>query len=263
MKVKKKIKRVCYEQQISIFSLEGNNSTLQKNKFPLPGDTWFITNLKVIEETWFPELLMWQRWQSTAQICCRRHRSLTAAAASVHPLHLPRAPPGAVLPAGRSRVKHTQGVGTRRVPSQTHSNTHWVTLMSDFSLKIFHLPVQIILKTAFSPRFFFPSPPSFLLFFHRCQICVAFWRYSLFSSLSSPLFFFLRFYWFIFRKGKRGRKRGKKTLMCGWFSCTPCWGPGLQPRHVPWLGIEPATLWSTGTGGQSTEPHQPGLPFWF
>ena len=24
------------------------------------------------------------------------------------------------------------------------------------------------------------------------------------------------------------------------------WGPGLQPRHVPWLGIEPATLWFAG-----------------
>ena len=31
--------------------------------------------------------------------------------------------------------------------------------------------------------------------------------------------------------------------MCGCLLCTPYWGPGLQPRHVPWLGIEPATLW--------------------
>ena len=26
----------------------------------------------------------------------------------------------------------------------------------------------------------------------------------------------------------------------------PNWGPGLQPRHRPWLGIEPVTLWFTG-----------------
>ena len=34
--------------------------------------------------------------------------------------------------------------------------------------------------------------------------------------------------------------------MCGCLSHTPYWGPGLQPRHVPWLEIEPATLWFTG-----------------
>ena len=34
--------------------------------------------------------------------------------------------------------------------------------------------------------------------------------------------------------------------MCGCLSCVPHWGPGLQPRHVLWLGIEPVTLWFTG-----------------
>ena len=28
---------------------------------------------------------------------------------------------------------------------------------------------------------------------------------------------------------------------CLWHA--PYWGPGPQPRHVPWLGIEPVTLW--------------------
>ena len=34
----------------------------------------------------------------------------------------------------------------------------------------------------------------------------------------------------------------------GCFSCTsPAhWGLGLQPRHEPWWGIEPATLWFAG-----------------
>ena len=27
--------------------------------------------------------------------------------------------------------------------------------------------------------------------------------------------------------------------MCGCLSCTPNWGSGPQPRHVPWLGIKP------------------------
>ena len=34
--------------------------------------------------------------------------------------------------------------------------------------------------------------------------------------------------------------------MCGCLSHAPCWGPGQQPRHVPWLGIKPATLCFTG-----------------
>ena len=34
--------------------------------------------------------------------------------------------------------------------------------------------------------------------------------------------------------------------MCGCLSHASDWGPGPQPRHVPWLGIEPATLWFSG-----------------
>ena len=46
--------------------------------------------------------------------------------------------------------------------------------------------------------------------------------------------------------------------MCGCLSHIPTWEPGLKPRHVPTLGIEPATLWFVGPA-QSTEPYQPGL----
>ena len=38
----------------------------------------------------------------------------------------------------------------------------------------------------------------------------------------------------------------------------PYWGPGLQPSHVPWAGIKPATFCSQAHA-QSTEPHQPRL----
>ena len=34
--------------------------------------------------------------------------------------------------------------------------------------------------------------------------------------------------------------------MCDCLLYSPNWGPGSQPRHVPWLGIEPAALWFTG-----------------
>ena len=30
--------------------------------------------------------------------------------------------------------------------------------------------------------------------------------------------------------------------MCGCLLLAPYWGPGLQPKHVPWLGIKPVTL---------------------
>ena len=50
----------------------------------------------------------------------------------------------------------------------------------------------------------------------------------------------------ILERGKGGRKRGRATSMCGCLSHAPYWGPCLQPRHVPWLGIETATLWFSG-----------------
>ena len=51
---------------------------------------------------------------------------------------------------------------------------------------------------------------------------------------------------FIFREGKRGRKRGRETSVCGCLSHAAYRGPGPPPRHVPWLGIELAILWFTG-----------------
>ena len=51
-------------------------------------------------------------------------------------------------------------------------------------------------------------------------------------------------YLFIFRE--RERERARETSMCGCLSCTPNLGPGLQPRHVPLLGIKPVTLWFAG-----------------
>ena len=43
-----------------------------------------------------------------------------------------------------------------------------------------------------------------------------------------------------------GRKKGRETSMCGCLSSAPYWGPGPQPRHVPWLEIEPVTFWLAG-----------------
>ena len=67
------------------------------------------------------------------------------------------------------------------------------------------------------------------------------------------------FIYLVLERGE-GREKGRETSMCGCLSCGPYWGPGLQPRRVPWLGIEPATLWFAALT-QSTELHQPGQIF--
>ena len=51
---------------------------------------------------------------------------------------------------------------------------------------------------------------------------------------------------FLFLERGEGKEKERETSMCGCLSSTPYWGPGPQPRHVPWLGIEPATLWLAG-----------------
>ena len=65
------------------------------------------------------------------------------------------------------------------------------------------------------------------------------------------LSFFFFFKDFIYFQWWRGKEKGKDTLMCerniDWLPLAcPNWGPGLQPRHVPWLGIKPATFWLEG-----------------
>ena len=57
------------------------------------------------------------------------------------------------------------------------------------------------------------------------------------SPVSLPLpvlcnSFFLNFI-SLFLERRKGRERGRETSVCGCLSCTPYWGPGWQPRHVP------------------------------
>ena len=68
------------------------------------------------------------------------------------------------------------------------------------------------------------------------------------ATLNSGIlsFFFLRFYLFTFREKERQRERERNNNMRETsVSCllhTTNQGPGPQPRHVPWLGIEPVTF---------------------
>ena len=81
------------------------------------------------------------------------------------------------------------------------------------------------------------------IFAYICVCCLCSWQKRLFRY--SPNFLIDVIY-FIFRERKGGRKRRRETSMCGCLSHTPYWGHGLQLRHVPWLGIKPATLWFAG-----------------
>ena len=56
------------------------------------------------------------------------------------------------------------------------------------------------------------------------------------TSFAENSFFFFKIL-FIFRQRRREGGRERETSMCGCLSLTPYWGPGLQPRHVPWSGI--------------------------
>ena len=80
----------------------------------------------------------------------------------------------------------------------------------------------------------------------------------------SFFFFFKDFIYLFLERGKEGREKhqcASETLI-GCLSQAPNPGPGLQPRHVPWLEIKP---WPLGLwdNDQSTEPQQSRLiPSW-
>ena len=95
---------------------------------------------------------------------------------------------------------------------------------------------------------YFRCPPILSLSFKNSFYisCTRLFPDTFLLMFSSSHFFKNIIYLFIFRQGKRGRKRGRETSMCG-CSHTPHNGePGPQARHVPWLGIEPMTLWFRG-----------------
>ena len=60
------------------------------------------------------------------------------------------------------------------------------------------------------------------------------------------IFSFFLIYLFLERGEGKEKERERNINVCGCLSCTLKQGPGLQPRHVPQLGIEPVTLWFAG-----------------
>ena len=80
------------------------------------------------------------------------------------------------------------------------------------------------------------------------------------TLFSLPLFIFKDFVYFILERGGE-RKRGRETSMCDCLSHAPYGGLDLQPKHVPWLGIEPVTPWFAGWRSiHSATPARTSLP---
>ena len=61
-------------------------------------------------------------------------------------------------------------------------------------------------------------------------------------------FFFLKIFIYLFLERREGREKEMERNISVWLPLThPHWGPGPQPRHVPWLGIELVILWFAGS----------------
>ena len=85
------------------------------------------------------------------------------------------------------------------------------------------------------------------------QVFEAYWIHWLEDPSFSPSLstyssqFLKRFYLFIFReRGRQGERKGEKHQCVVASGMPPRWGPGLQARHVPRLGIKSVTFWFTG-----------------
>ena len=67
--------------------------------------------------------------------------------------------------------------------------------------------------------------------------------------LINSSYLFLKKILFIFRERGSEREREGEKHWCardtsiGCLLHAPNWGPSPQPKHVPWLGIEPMTFW--------------------
>ena len=63
------------------------------------------------------------------------------------------------------------------------------------------------------------------------------------------LYIFLKndFIYLFLERGEKRKKEGERNVNWLLLTC-PQWGPGPQSRHLPWLGITPATLRFAGQG---------------
>ena len=89
------------------------------------------------------------------------------------------------------------------------------------------------------------SVSSSLMFVIRFRLRFSFAKFWYWVIKSFLFLKFLFIYFFIFRDWTRKGEREKETSVHGCLLCAPYWWPGPH-SHVPWLGIQPVTLWFTG-----------------
>ena len=78
----------------------------------------------------------------------------------------------------------------------------------------------------------------------KCLSSCFYYRYVSVYLYQNTIFknFLLEDFIYLFLVRGEGSEKEGGTSMCGCLLCAPYWGPGPQPRHVPWLGIQSATL---------------------
>ena len=112
--------------------------------------------------------------------------------------------------------------------------------------------VLTFLPAACHPQFMSVSP--------MCKFFDFSLSYTVLNSHLSILFLpimllFKKYCIYLFLDRGEGRERELEWNINVWLplTYTPYWGTGMQPRNVPWLGIEPL---GSQAGTQSTEAHQ-------
>ena len=130
-----------------------------------------------------------------------------------------------------------------KVSSLQFYYTLWVYIIV-FSLS----KVKSFYQYLFFPILPFPS----LIIVHfslSMRIFLSFFLWSRSTELCKFLheLIFKKTFSYLFLEREKGKKKRKgETSMCGCLSRVPHQCRGQQPRHVSWLGIEPATLWFPG-----------------
>ena len=105
--------------------------------------------------------------------------------------------------------------------------------------------------------FFFFSRSAWLEVYQFCLQRTSFWCW-VFSVFLFVFYLLISFFFFKilfgFRREGREKERERNSNVSTfvrdtWISClshAPNWGPGLQPRHVPWPGIKLITFQFAG-----------------
>ena len=89
---------------------------------------------------------------------------------------------------------------------------------------------------------FVEGKPSYFASLSKCSMVGLFNFRHLDVLYGDITLYFFKDFIYLSLERREGRKRGRETSVCGCPSHTPYWGPGLQPSHMFWLGIKPATL---------------------